>query len=172
MHQPCQDQFLWLSNFYDITLEAFVRIESSQFSKTMIFFSPKTPSSHKIKPKHQNHRDWLCTSHANINSFCSQTFPTWLWSHFWALSPASFAKPWIRFSPNTPPSHKIKPKHQNYGTWLCTNHAKINSFCSQTSPTSLWRNLWGLSIASFLKPWFLFFTQHTTKSQNQGKTPK
>ena len=37
MHQPCQDQFLLIPNFSHITLEAFVRIESSQFSKTMIF---------------------------------------------------------------------------------------------------------------------------------------
>ena len=37
MHQPCQDQFLLLPNFSHTTLEAFVRIESSQFSKTMIF---------------------------------------------------------------------------------------------------------------------------------------
>ncbi|KAK6645796.1 hypothetical protein PHAVU_L002190 [Phaseolus vulgaris] len=37
MHQPCQDQFLLIPNFSHITLKAFVRIESSQFSKTMIF---------------------------------------------------------------------------------------------------------------------------------------
>ena len=78
----------------------------------------------------------------------------------------------FRFSPTTLPSHKIKPKQQNHGTWLCTNHAKINSFCSPNSPTSLWRHFWGLSPACFAKPWFLFFTQHNTKSQNQVKTPK
>jgi len=55
------------------------------------------------------------------------------------------------FSPSTPPSHKIKPKHQNHETWLCTNHTKINSFCFQTSPASLWRHLLGLSPASFPK---------------------
>ena len=37
MHQPCQDQFLLIPNFSHITLEEFVRIESSQFSKTKIF---------------------------------------------------------------------------------------------------------------------------------------
>ena len=37
MHQPCQDQFLLIPNFSHITLEAFVRIESTQFSRTMIF---------------------------------------------------------------------------------------------------------------------------------------
>jgi len=41
------------------------------------------------------------------------------------------------FSAHTPPSHNIKPKHRNHGTWLCTNQAKINSFWSQTSPISL-----------------------------------
>jgi len=35
----------------------------------------------------------------------------------------------FHFSPHTPPSHKIKQKHQNYQTWLNTNHTKINSFC-------------------------------------------
>ena len=30
----------------------------------------------------------------------------------------------------------------------------------------------GLSPATFTKPWFSFFTPHTTKSQNQAKTPK
>ena len=75
----------------------------------------------------------------------------------------------FRFTPHTPPSRKIKQKHQYHGTWLCTNHAKINSFCSQNSPTSLWRHLWGLSRASFPKPRFLFFTPHhqvTKSSQN------
>ena len=36
-HQPCQDQFLLLPNFSHMTLEAFVKIGSSQFSNTMIF---------------------------------------------------------------------------------------------------------------------------------------
>ena len=98
-------------------------------------FSPNTPPSHQINPKHQNHGTWLCTNHAKINSFCSETFPTWLWRHLWGLSQPIFQNHDFRFSPNTPPSHKIKPTHQNHGTWLCTNHAKINYFCSQTSPT-------------------------------------
>ena len=76
------------------------------------------------------------------------------------------------FSPHTQPSHKIKTNHKHHGNWLCTNNAKINSFWSQTFPTSVWRHLWGLSPASFPKPWLSFFTQHTTKSQNQAKTPK
>jgi len=37
LHQPCHCQFLLLPNFSHITLEAFVRIESSQLCKTMIF---------------------------------------------------------------------------------------------------------------------------------------
>jgi len=46
LHQPCQYQFLLLPNFSHITLEAFVRIESSHFSKTMIFvFTPHTSKS-------------------------------------------------------------------------------------------------------------------------------
>jgi len=75
------------------------------------------------------------------------------------------------FSPHTPPSHKIKPKYQNHGTWLCTNHFKINSFFSQSSPTSLSRHLWGLSPASFAKQWLSFFTPHTTMSQKLANTP-
>ena len=135
-------------------------------------FSAHTPPSHKIKPKHQNHWTCLCTNHAKINSFSSQTSPPSLWRNLWGLSPASFPKPWFSFfTPNTTKSlNQAKtPKSWN---WLCTNHAKINSFSSQTSPTSLWRHLWGLSPTSFPKPWFSFFTQHSTKSQNQAKTPK
>jgi len=71
----------------------------------------------------------------------------------------------------TPPSHKIKLNHQNHQTWLCTTHTKINYFCHQTFPTSPWRHLWGLSPATFPKPWFSFFTPHTTKSQNLAKSP-
>jgi len=37
MHQPFQDEFVLLPNFSYITLEAFVRIESSHFSKILIF---------------------------------------------------------------------------------------------------------------------------------------
>jgi len=37
MHQPYQGQFLLPPNFSHITLEAFVRFESSHISKTMIF---------------------------------------------------------------------------------------------------------------------------------------
>jgi len=50
--QPCQDQFLLLSNISHITLEAFVRIESSQFSKTMIFVFH--PTHHQITKSSQN----------------------------------------------------------------------------------------------------------------------
>nr|XP_007161557.1 hypothetical protein PHAVU_001G079600g [Phaseolus vulgaris]ESW33551.1 hypothetical protein PHAVU_001G079600g [Phaseolus vulgaris] len=52
MHQPCQDQFLLLPNFSHITLEEFVRIESSQFSKTMIFLSH--PTHHQVTKSSQN----------------------------------------------------------------------------------------------------------------------
>ena len=100
-------------------------------------FSPHTTASHKIKPKNQNHGTCPWTNYVKINSFCSQTSPTSLSNHLWALSAASFPKQDFRFSPHTPPSHKIKPKNQNHGTWPWTNYVKINSFCSQTSPTSL-----------------------------------
>jgi len=46
MHQPCQDQFLLLPIFSHITLEAFVRFESSQFCKTMIYGF--LPSHHQV----------------------------------------------------------------------------------------------------------------------------
>jgi len=52
IHQPCQDQFLLLQNFSHITLEAFVRIESSQFSKTMIFVFH--PTHHQVTKDSQN----------------------------------------------------------------------------------------------------------------------
>jgi len=52
MHQPCQDQLLLLPNFSHITLQAFVRIESSQFSKTMIFFFH--PTHHQVTKSSQN----------------------------------------------------------------------------------------------------------------------
>jgi len=51
MHQRCQDQFLLLYNFSHITLEAFVRIESSQFSKTMIFVFH--PTHHQVTKSSQ-----------------------------------------------------------------------------------------------------------------------
>jgi len=52
MHQPSQDQFLLLSNFSHITLEEFMRIESSQFSKTMIFVFH--PTHHQDTKSSQN----------------------------------------------------------------------------------------------------------------------
>ena len=70
-----------------------------------------------------------------------------------------------------PTHHQVAKSSQNHQTLLCTNHAKINSFCPQTFPTSLWRHLRGLSPPSFQKPSFSFFTPHTTKSQYQAKTP-
>jgi len=51
-HQPCQDHFILLPNFYHITLEAFVRIEFSQFSKTMIFVFH--PTHHQVTKSSQN----------------------------------------------------------------------------------------------------------------------
>jgi len=52
MHQPCQDQFHLLPNFSHITLEEFVRIESGQFSKTMIFVFH--PTHHQLTKSSQN----------------------------------------------------------------------------------------------------------------------
>ena len=173
MHQPCQDQFLLHPNFSHITLEALVRIESSQFSKTKIFVFH--PTHHEVTKSSQNTKIMeFC--HAPTMSRSIPFAPKLLPHHFGAI-----CEDWVqpvfqnhdfRFSRHTPPSHKIKPKHQNQGTWLCTNHVKINSFCSQTSRTSLRTHMWGLSPASFPKPWFSFFTPHTTTSQNQAKTRK
>ena len=173
MHQPCQDQFLLLSIFSHMTLEPVVRFESSQFCKTIIFvFHPR---HHQVTKSSQNTKT-MELAFAPTMPRSIPFAPKLLPHHFGGI-----CEDWVepvfqnhdfRFSPHTPRSNKIKPKHQNHGTWLCTNHAKINSFCSQTSPTSLWRHFWGLSPASFPKPEFSFFTQHTTKSQNQAKTPK
>ena len=213
-----------------MTLEVFVRIESSQFSKKMIFvfhpthhqvtkssqktkimelgfaptiprsipfapkllphhfggickdwvqpnfqnhdfrFSPLTPPSHKIKPKHQNHALGYAQPMPRSIPFAPKLPPHHFGGIFEDWVHPVFQKHDFLFSPNTPPSHKIKPKHQNHGTWLCTKHAKINSFCSQTSSTSLRRYLRGLSPASFRKPWFFIIhpTHHqvTKSSQN------
>jgi len=52
MHQQYQDQFLLLPNFFHITLEAFERIESTQFSKIMIFVLD--PTHHQVTKSSQN----------------------------------------------------------------------------------------------------------------------
>jgi len=52
LHHPCQDQFLLLENISHITLEIFVRIESRQFSKTMIFVFH--PTHHQFTKSSQN----------------------------------------------------------------------------------------------------------------------
>jgi len=89
--------------------------KSSQNTKIMeLGFAPTMPMSIPFAPK-------LLPPH--FGGFCED-----------GVQPV-FPNHDFRFSPNTPPSHKIKPKHINHGPWLCTNHAKINSFCSQTYPT-------------------------------------
>jgi len=50
--QPCQDQYILLQNFSHITLEVFVRIESSHFSKTMILVFH--PTQHQVTKSSQN----------------------------------------------------------------------------------------------------------------------
>jgi len=67
-----------------------------------------------------------------------------------------------------PPSQNTKITKLGYAPTI----PRLIPFATQTFPTSLWRHLWGLSPATFSKPWFSFFTPHTTKSQNQAKTPK
>jgi len=52
MHQQYQDQFFLLPNFFHITLEAFERIESTQFSKIMIFVFH--PTHHQVTKFSQN----------------------------------------------------------------------------------------------------------------------
>jgi len=61
MHQPCQDQFLRFPNFSHITLEAFVRIESSQFSKTKIFVCH--PTHHQVAKSSQKPKLWNLAMH-------------------------------------------------------------------------------------------------------------
>ena len=142
MHQQCQHQFLLLPNFSHITLEAFVRIDSSQFSKTMIFVFHTT--HHQLTKSSQNTKimelGFAPTMPRSI-SFAPKLLPHHFGGIFEDAVQPVFQNHDFRYSPNTAPRHKIKPKHQNHGTWLCTNHSKINSFCSQTSPTSLWRHL-------------------------------
>jgi len=165
-----KDQFLLPPNFSHITLEAFLRFESNHISKTLIFFF--YPSHQQVKKSSQNTKitkfAYAPRSPRSI-PFAPKLFPhhiegiceVWVQPHFPDHD--------FRFSPHTPPNHKIKPNHQ---TWLCANHAEINSFFPQTFPTSRWRYLWGLSPTTIPKPGFSFFTPHTTKSQNQAKTPK
>jgi len=52
IHQPYQDQFLLLPNIFHITLESFERIESTQFSKIMIFVFH--PTHHQVTKSSQN----------------------------------------------------------------------------------------------------------------------
>jgi len=52
LHQPCQDQLLFLPNFSHITLEAFVRIEPNQLCKTIIFVFH--PTHHQLTISSQN----------------------------------------------------------------------------------------------------------------------
>jgi len=54
MHQPYQYQFLLPRNFSHITLEAFERIESTQFCKTMIFVFH--PSHHQFTKSSLNNK--------------------------------------------------------------------------------------------------------------------
>ena len=135
MHQPRQDQFLLLPNFFHITFEAFVRIESSQFSKTMIFrFSPKSPQSHKTKPKHQSHELGYAPTMSRSIPFAPKLLP----HHFlgiceYCVQPV-LQKNDFRFSPHKPPSHKMKPKNQ---TWLSPNPTNINFGCICGSFSSL-----------------------------------
>jgi len=136
IHQPCQDQFLLLPNFSHITLEAFLRFESNHISKTLIFVFH--PTHHQVIKSGQNTKiTKIGYARTTPRSFAPKLFPR----HFGGICEVwvqpHFQKHDFRFSPHTPPSHKIKPKPQNHQTWLCTNHAKIISFCLQTFPTSL-----------------------------------
>ena len=121
-------------------------------------FSPHTPPSHKINPKHQNHGTWLCTNHAKINFFCSQSSPTSLCRHLWRLSPTSFAKQWFSFFTAHTFKSQNQAKRPKSWTLQWTNHAKLTSTCSQTFTTLLWGHFWGLSPASFPKPWLSCLT--------------
>jgi len=52
IHQPYQDQFLLVPTFSHMTLETFMRIESSHISITMIFVFH--PTHHQITKSSQN----------------------------------------------------------------------------------------------------------------------
>ena len=115
MDQQCQDQFLLLPNFFHITLEAFVRIESSQFSKTKIFVSHST--HHHVTKSSQNTKI-MEHGHAPTMSRSIPFAPKLLPHHFGGICDVLFLLVFqnqdFRFSPHTPPSHKIKPKIQNH----------------------------------------------------------
>ena len=142
MHQPCQDQFLLIPNFSHLTLKAFVRIESSHFSKTMIFVFHQ---NHHQATKSSQKSKIMALGYAPTMSRSIPFAHKFLPHHFGGICEDLFQPVFqnqdFRFSPHTPPTHKIKPKHKNHGTWPCTNHVNINSFCSQTSATSLLRHL-------------------------------
>ena len=61
-------------------------------------FSPRTPPSHKNKPKHQNHQTWLCTKPTKINSFWPKLFP----HHFGGICEIWVQQLFPRWAPDDP----------------------------------------------------------------------
>ena len=114
MHQPCQDQFLLLPNFSHITLEAFVRIDSCQLSKTMIFVFQ--PTHHQVTKSSQNSK----IMHLAMHQPCQDQFlllPNFshMMDAFVRIESSQFFKTMI-FVFHLTHHHvtKIKPKHQNH----------------------------------------------------------
>jgi len=167
MHQPYQDKFHLLPNIFNITLQSFERIESTQFSKIMIFVFH--PIHHQVTKSSQITKLGLVPTMPRLIPFATKLFPHHL---------GGICEVWVHPLFQTMifvfhlTHHKVTKSSQNHQTWLCTNHTKINSFCSQTFCTSHWKHLRGLSPPSFKKSWFSFLSPHTTKSQNLAKLPK
>jgi len=116
MHQPFQDQFLVLPNFSHITLEVFMKIQSNQFSKTMIFVFH--PTHHQVT-KSSQYTKIMELGFAPIMPRSIPFAPKHLPHHFGGICEDLFQPVFqhddYRYSPHTPQSHKIKPKHQNLG---------------------------------------------------------
>ena len=97
-------------------MEALVKIESSQFSKTMIFvFHPR---HHQVTKSSQNTKI-MELGYAPNKPRSIPFAPKLLLHHFGGI-----CEDWVqpvfqnhdfRFSPNTPRSHKMKPTYQNHG---------------------------------------------------------
>ena len=154
---------LW-RNLWGLSLATFPK---SWFS----FFTP-----HTIKPQNQA-RTQKSPNLALHQQYQDQFRLTSNFSHitleaFVGIESPSFAKPWFSFfTTNTTKSQNLAktPKSPNLAMHQPYEHQFL---LVPKFPTSLWRHLWGLSPATFRKSWFSFFTPHTTKSQNQAKTPK
>ena len=121
MHQPHRDKFILLPNFSHITLDAFLKFESSHFSKTMIFVFHRT--HHQVTKSSQNTKI-TTLGYAQTTPRSIPFAPTLFTHHFGGICEVE-VQPLFQihdfpFSTHTPPSYKIKPKHQNHQTYAST----------------------------------------------------